>query len=127
MSHAPHDTHGAEPTVQIDDPEAGSTWFISIAGSFVFAALVLAISVVYFMARNDEATVRVIDERVRSLESLRASQRLLLAEKGAYTETLPDGKEISKIRIPIERAMDLTAQELAPRATTAVSGGGSGT
>jgi len=44
-----------------DDPEPGSTWFLSLAGVVILIALVVAISALNFNTERNEFTVKVID------------------------------------------------------------------
>lgn len=123
--HAPHEENHSilEP---MDDPEPGSTWFISIAGTVVFIALVLALSVLYFSFDEDVVKEEQIDAPIRALTDLRQSQKELLAQYARYQEPQPDGAPIERIRIPIARAMEIVSAELvaggaAGRAATPVS------
>ncbi|MFO0828055.1 MAG: hypothetical protein U0572_07880 [Phycisphaerales bacterium] len=119
-------THDASPDTLVepmDDPEPGSTWFVSLAGTILFVALVLAIAVVYFRADNSLVTERVVDARMRALDDMKAQQRQLLSDYQAYQETATDGKPVERIRIPIDRAMELMAAQLAGKPRTDAAGG----
>ncbi|MBL9150254.1 MAG: hypothetical protein JNM94_16315 [Phycisphaerae bacterium] len=123
MAHASHSQTDVTTDVQIDDPEGGSTWFVTLAGSVVFAALVLAISVIYFAASNRETDLRVIDERVVPLEQMRAEQKQLLADYARIEVPGPDGKPVERIRIPINGAMRAIAVELSTVKPATPAGG----
>lgn len=99
----------------MDDPEPGSTWFVSIAGVVLFIATVLAISVLYFEVDQDVVREEQIDAPIRSLVHLRQEQQELLVEYRRYNETQPDGEPIPRIRIPITRAMEIVGARFASR------------
>jgi len=100
----------AIPT-QLDDPEPGSTWFFSLAGIVILVALVVAGSVMYFHAETRETDVKVIDPAYAKLETVRATWREQLGSYQRYPWTGADGKVSQKIRIPIDRAMEIVEKE----------------
>jgi hypothetical protein len=100
----------ATTTEQIDDPEMGATWFYSFVGIIFFIAFCLAVSVLFFGVQRDFTEERVVDERPRLSTSLRNEQKGLLGTYGTYTEEV-DEKKVDRIRIPIERAMELVAKQ----------------
>lgn len=116
----------AIPT-QLDDPEPGSTWFFSLAGIVILVALVVAGSVMYFHAETRETDVKVIDPAYAKLETVRATWREQLGSYQRYPWTGADGKVSQKIRIPIDRAMEIVEKEglgaAAASASTPVPGG----
>lgn len=72
MSHAPHhsDASQLEP---FDDPEPGSTWFVSLAGVVILVALVIAISAVAFNWERREFQAKVVDRAVGVLPVIPAA------------------------------------------------------
>lgn len=96
----------ATTTEQLDDPEMGATWFYSFVGIIFFVAFCLAVSVMYFGVQRNFEEERVIDERPALSTGLRQQQKELLAQYGTYTEQVDD-KNVDRVRIPIERAMEL--------------------
>ena len=100
----------ANNSEQLDDPEMGSTWFWSIAGTIFFVAICLAVSVLYFGVERDFTDVRVIDERPAFSTGLRAEQKAILGQYGTYAEEV-DEKKVDRIRIPIERAIELMSAQ----------------
>ena len=96
-------------TEQLDDPEMGSTWFYSFVGIIFFVAFCLAVSVLYFGVERNFEEERVIDERPAFSTGLRSQQKEVLASYGTYTEEVDD-KKVDRVRIPIERAMEIMAQ-----------------
>ena len=102
-----------------DDPEPGSTWFISIAGAVVFTALVLALSVLYYGVKKDQTDIVVIREVPRDLQHLKETQLTELNEYGFYDVTTPDDQVVERLRIPIKRAMELVLQDGGFRTTGA--------
>jgi predicted small secreted protein len=103
----------AIPT-QLDDPEPGSTWFFSLAGIVILVALVVAASVMYFHAETRETDVKVVDPAYAKLEAVRGTWREQLGSYQRYPWTEPDGKVTQKVRIPVERAMEIVVKEGLP-------------
>ena len=95
-------------TEQLDDPEMGSTWFYSIVGIIIFVVFCLAVSVLFFGVERGFAEDRVIGEKPALSTSLRNEQQGLLGQYGVYAEEVDD-KQVDRIRIPIERAIELKA------------------
>lgn len=98
----------ASSTTQIDDPEMGATWFYALVGIIIFIAFVLGVSVLYFGVERDFSEVRVVDERPTLSATTKDAQQGLLGQYGTYVEEV-DEKKVERIRIPIERAMELMA------------------
>jgi len=105
---------------QLDDPEPGSTWFFSLAGIVILVALVVAASVMYFHVENREVDEKVVDPAYAKLETTRAGWREQLGSYQRYAWTQPDGKIVQKVRIPVDRAMELVAQEGLPAPASTV-------
>jgi hypothetical protein len=93
-------------TEQLDDPEMGSTWFYSIVGIIIFVVFCLAVSVLFFGVEKGFVEDRVIDGKPALSTSLRNEQQGLLGQYGVYAEAVDD-KQVDRIRIPIERAIEL--------------------
>lgn len=65
VSNAPHHpTNSLTQLEPFDDPEPGSTWFLSLAGIVVLIALVVAISALNFNTERSEYGVKVVDANV---------------------------------------------------------------
>lgn len=93
----------------MDDPEPGSSWFISVAGIVVLVVFFVALAVIYFRAEQSEFDRKVVDRPIEPLVELKNAQNLLLAESGEYVD--PDTGETRR-RIPIEDAMrQIAAQQ----------------
>jgi len=105
----------------LDDPEAGSTWFLSLATVVVFTACVLALSAMYFDFQEGEVEEKIVNEPVIALQKMRLEQQEGLTEYGTYTVEDPDGKVIDRIRIPIKEAMQLELAGAKARAQAAKS------
>ena len=99
----------APTTQQLDDPEMGATWFYSFVGIIIFVSFCLAVSVLYFGVERNFEEERVIDERPVLSTGLRTQQKELLAQYGTYTEQVDD-KNVERVRIPVERAMELMSK-----------------
>ncbi len=117
MSHDTGQNQSSNPDL-MDDPEPGATWFVSIAGTVVFIALVFVLSVMFFKADQSTVTEVQVDAPFEPLVASRQKQQELLSQFVRYDEKTPDGKSVERIRITIDRAMDLMAADLAskPRA-----------
>ena len=100
--HSQHDTD----VEFFDDPEMGSTWFVTIATIIIFAVSVLAISAMYFDFEGDEVEVKIVDAPAEAFQEMRLSQQEVLTEYGRYDIEDADGNTISRIRIPISRAVE---------------------
>ena len=109
MSSPTQDNEFVTPTgVLWDDPEAGKTWLVSIVGVTILAALVIAISVIYFRTEQAEVNAKVIEPEYLALKDLRAAQESLLASTGTYTVEI-GGTAVERRRIPVTEAMRLMA------------------
>ena len=91
----------------LDDPEAGSTWFISLVSIVLLVVTVLALVVMYFGFEAAEVDRKVIDKPTMALEELRLSQEESLTGYGTYKVEDADGEMVDRIRIPVSRAMEL--------------------
>jgi len=100
----------------LDDPEAGSTWFISLASVVIFTVTVLALSAMFFDFEEGEVDEKITAAPVKALQELRLSQEEMLTEYGRYEFEDADGKEIRRIRIPISQAMELEVADARTRA-----------
>ena len=118
--------------IQIDDPEPGSTWFVSIAGTIIFLVIVFAVAVLYFQANTKQETEQVVNKPSIEYENGRLAQQAKLADSGKWIEETPgekvgEVKKTERLRIPIEDAMKLVGTELSGSAANAkTSSGGAG-
>jgi len=109
MSTASQDNEFVTPTgVLWDDPEAGKTWLVSLMGVTIIAALVIAMSVIYFRSEQGEVDVKVIEPEYMALKDLQAKQAALLAGSGTYTAEV-GGVTVERRRIPVTEAMAMVA------------------
>lgn len=97
--------------ILLDDPEAGSTWFISLVSMVLLVVTVLALVAIYFDFADDEVDRKVVDQPVVELQKLKLTQQETLTEYGSYRIENADGDEVERVRIPIARAMDLVVAE----------------
>ena len=111
----------AIPT-QLDDPEPGSTWFFSLAGIVILVALVVAASVMFFHVDARETETKVIDPAYATLENLRKGWREQLGSWQRYEWTVADGSKVKKVRMPVDRAMELVVQEGLPAGASTTGG-----
>jgi hypothetical protein len=136
-AHTPNAPHGqsqtqgqsqAQTAIQLDDPEPGSTWFISIASTIIFLVIVFALCAMYFQVNKTQETERVINVPVAEYESVRLAQKAKLADSAKWIEEIPGEKAgevttIERQRIPIEDAMKLVGAELSGTAGGSKNGG----
>ncbi len=99
----------ASTTTQIDDPEMGITWFYSVVGIIFFVSFCLTVCVLFFGVQRDMVQDFVIDEKPAFSTNLRLEQKALLGSYGTYSEEV-DEQKVERIRIPIDRAMELMAK-----------------
>lgn len=67
MSHAPHSPSVTAQLEPYDDPEPGSTWFVSLAGVIILVALIIFIAAVAFRAEHTEFQRKVVDRSVGAI------------------------------------------------------------
>lgn len=103
-------SEAAATTEQLDDPEMGATWFYSFVGIFFFVGFCLAVSVLYFVFERGFFEQRVVDEKPLLSTTLRAEQHALLGQYGTYAEEVGD-KKVDRVRIPIDRAIELMSKQ----------------
>ena len=116
---------------QLDDPEAGWTWFFSLASIILLVITVVAVTVIFYFFRDLEVEKKVIDQPAFQLSELRNEQEAQLDGYARY-QVIPMGgtQEDAEdyIRIPIERAMEIVNAEARSPRTSALDeqdGGGS--
>jgi len=97
-----------DPSEMYDDPEAGSSWFVTIAGIVLTVVLFVALAVMFFRFQRAEFDKKVVDKPAEQLMQLRTSQQILLSENQTYTD--PESGETLR-RIPIGEAMRQVAAE----------------
>ena len=105
------ESNTTNPDILLDDPEAGSTWFISLVSMVLLVVTVLALVAIYFDFADDEVDRKVVDQPVVELQKLKLTQQETLTEYGSYRIENADGDEVERVRIPIARAMDLVVAE----------------
>jgi hypothetical protein len=92
--------------VPTDDPEAGSTWVVSLSAIIILSALVIATCVFYFKFEDKEVDVKVIDPPNIWKTQLKNEQLAQLDIYQKYSVTAPDGSAEPRIRIPVTKAME---------------------
>ena len=91
----------------LDDPEAGSTWFLSLVGTVLLVVTVLALVVMYFDFEESEIDRKIVDRPTISLEEMKLGQQEVLTEYGTYEIEDAEGNKVKRIRIPVKQAMEL--------------------
>lgn len=114
---------------QLDDPEAGWTWFLSLASIILLVITVVAVTVLFYFFRDLEVEKKIIDQPALQLSELRGEQEAQLDEYSTY-QVIPIGgtEEDAEdyIRIPIDRAMEIINAEARSPKTSAVDEQGGG-
>ena len=96
-----------DDAAMLDDPEAGTTWFLSLVGVVVMVVTVLALVVMYFDFEGSEVDRKIVDRPTVSLEKLKLGQQETLTEYGTYEIEDAEGNMVKRIRIPVKQAMEL--------------------
>ena len=94
----------------MDDPESGWTWFLMLVSFVLLTVTVVAVTVIFFAFKDVEVQAKVIDRPAAELTELRSSQEAMLDGYRSYQVIPMGGTEAdaeTRIRIPIERAMEL--------------------
>ncbi|MBX3374013.1 MAG: hypothetical protein KF817_09265 [Phycisphaeraceae bacterium] len=96
-----------------EDPLAGPTWTVGIAGILLLAALVLGGTALTYQVRGREQARVQVAPAVAAVEALRAEQRGRLA--GPARRELRDDSESGEpaLVIPIDAAIDLVVRDAA--------------
>jgi hypothetical protein len=77
-------------------------------GIAILAALVIAISVIYFQTEGNEFEAKVIEPEYVALKDLTARQKDLLDSAGSYTIEV-GGQQVTRERIKVSDAMQMVA------------------
>lgn len=98
-------THQNEPG-QTDDPSSSSTFLVGIVGAVLLFVCVVWLQAIFNEELQAERRAKQVLPRVASLDDFRARQDASLHGYG-WTDS-----EAGAVRIPIDRAMELTVREL---------------
>jgi hypothetical protein len=90
-----------------DDPSASPTAYVILVFVAVFVIVLIALQAYFGRALNRELEVKVLEREPQALDELRAEQA---GQIHGYRWV---DREAGVVAIPIERAMDITARELA--------------
>ncbi|MDG2030734.1 MAG: hypothetical protein P8J45_07005 [Phycisphaerales bacterium] len=107
-------SHDAPVTEQIDDPESGWTWFLSLASMVVFIVTVAVVIVLFYAFEDNEIKNKVINVPAQEMTELRTQQKSMLDQYQRYSVIPMGGTEAdaeSRIRIPVEQAMEVMVAE----------------
>ena len=110
---------------QLDDPEAGWTWFFSLASIILLVITVVAVTVIFYFFQDLEVEKKVIDQPARQLSELRSEQEAQLDGYSVYQVIPMGGTEEDAedfIRIPIDRAMEIVNAEARGPRTSSLDG-----
>ena len=104
--------------VQMDDPEPGATWFLSLVSLVLMVVVVLAAVAMYFGFAEGEIDRKIVDRPTVELQKLRLSQQEQLTEYQRYEIEDAEGNKVERIRIPVTRAMELVVADSRASADT---------
>ncbi len=93
-------------SIPTDDPEAGSTWVVSLSAIIILSALVIATCVFYFKFEDKEVDLKIINPPNAWKMQLKNEQLAQLDVYQKYSVTAPDGRAEPRIRIPVTKAME---------------------
>jgi hypothetical protein len=93
-------------SIPTDDPEAGSTWVVTLSAIIILSALVIATCVFYFKFEDKEIDVKVINPPDIWKTQLKNEQLAQLDVYQKYSVIAPDGSAEPRIRIPVTKAME---------------------
>lgn len=102
-----------------DDPLTGPTWIIAFLGAVLLAVIMLGLTALYYNAKREEDTVKIITRDPQELLDLRQSQQARLTGEPRWEEELVkvEGQEkeqiVPRLVIPIDQAMELMVKESA--------------
>ncbi|MDE0889059.1 MAG: hypothetical protein OSA40_06325 [Phycisphaerales bacterium] len=111
MSEHNTDPELLNPGLPEDDPEPGVTWFISLVSVVVMVVTVLASVAMYFAFVEGEVDRKIVNQPVIALQELRLAQQEQLTEYQNYEVEDAEGNKLSRIRIPVSRAMELVVAD----------------
>ena len=103
---------------QMDDPEPGVTWFLSLVSLVLMVVVVLASVAMYFGFADGEIDRKIVDRPTVELQKLRLSQQEQLTEYQRYETEDAEGNKVERIRIPVTRAMELVVADSRASADT---------
>jgi hypothetical protein len=92
------------------DPRTAPTAYVTAMFAVVFVIVLLGLQAYFGRVVSEEERTKVVETRSKPLADVRAEQRARLAEYRWVA------KDTGVLAVPIERAMDLVAAELAARA-----------
>jgi hypothetical protein len=118
MSDQPENFDLPDPRVQMDDPEPGVTWFLSLVSLVLMVVVVLASVAMYFGFADGEIDRKIVDRPTVELQKLRLSQQEQLTEYQRYETEDAEGNKVDRIRIPVSRAMELVVADSRASADT---------
>jgi len=109
---ATHDEPQGPPQ---DDPSAVPTAYVTAIMVVVFVITVIGLQAYFGRVESEERETKVVAPEVQTLVDFRAEQDAKLA---GYRAVAPDSGIVA---VPIERAMQLVAQEMAARSPVSPS------
>ena len=118
MSDQPENFDLPDPRGQMDDPEPGVTWFLSLVSLVLMVVVVLASVAMYFGFVDGEIDRKIVDRPTVEVQKLRLSQQEQLTEYQRYEIEDAEGNKVDRIRIPVTRAMELVVADSRASADT---------
>src|SRR5688572_11056808 len=114
-----------------EDPLSGPTWMVAFLGAVLLAVIMLGLTALYYNAKTQEETVKVITRDPDELVKLREQQSAQIHGPSRYVEEIvtvegsEEGKRERALVIPIEQAMELVVKEAGASPDTPQRGSGS--
>jgi hypothetical protein len=96
-----------------EDPLAGPTYIIGLLGAVLLVVIVMGVTALFFNADDEEITRKVVIHDPAELDALRAQQSALLHAPPHWEKYEENDQPITALIIPINQAMELTAEEYA--------------
>lgn len=98
-------------SVHHEDPIAGPTWLVGVIGAVLVLVTTFGVTGLYNGAKRDKEQVNFIDPDYPVVTSLRAAQAAQL-DRTRYEDRAENDVPYTALVIPIERAMELTLEEM---------------
>ena len=105
-----HESERQGSPIETDDPDALTTATVGIVGTILVVIVVVFVQGLYLSVNRSEFQRKVVNEAPAELRSLLAAQRTRLNATGWVD------KQNGFVAIPIEKAMELLAQDGNPAA-----------
>lgn len=95
-----------------EDPQGGATWLVGIVGTVLFIIIIMGVTALLkaTVAETTDAVI-IATEPVELQQVLERDQKRLYSDPRVIEYVDVDGNEQTRIAIPIDRAIELTAEQ----------------